>query len=158
MSARSGEILESKFGTLLPAAARAVVQLYRPYLEPLNLTHPQFLVLLVLNLRQPRTVGEIGQQLALSSATLSALLKRLEAIGLISRTRSKADERRLAVSLTDAGRALIPQLRAIRDRVNDVIGLSPADRHRLQLFIASLPDATQEPDGDHGPRSGGHGG
>jgi DNA-binding MarR family transcriptional regulator len=146
MSERSDEILRSQFGVLLPAAARAVIQLYRPYLEPLHLTHPQFLVLLVLERRQPRSVSEIGRQLALSPATLSAILKRLQTLGHISRSRDAADERRLAVSLTDAGHTLIPELRAIRDRVNQVVGLSPAERQRLQHFIASLPDATQGQD------------
>src|SRR6186713_891212 len=90
----------------LAAASRSVIGLYRPVLEPLGLTHPQYLVMLALWERSPRTVRDIGAALYLDPATLSPLLKRLEAAGLLTRARSAADERALDVALTPAGAAL----------------------------------------------------
>lgn len=90
----------------LAVANRAVLSVYRPLLEPMGLTHPQYLVMLALWGKSPMAVKEIGQALQLDSPTLSPLLKRLEASGLITRTRSRADERQLDVDLTEAGVAL----------------------------------------------------
>ena len=90
----------------LAAASRTVIGLYRPVLEPLGLTHPQYLVMLALWERSPRTVRDIGDALALDPATLSPLLKRLESAGLITRKRKVDDERSLDVELTEAGRSL----------------------------------------------------
>src|SRR6187551_3994608 len=87
----------------LAAASRSVIGLYRPVLEPLGLTHPQYLVMLALWERSPRTVRDIGESLYLEPATLSPLLKRLESAGLVTRTRSSTDERALDVALTEAG-------------------------------------------------------
>ena len=90
----------------LAAASRTVIGLYRPVLEPLGLTHPQYLVMLALWERSPRTVRDIGDALALDPATLSPLLKRLESAGLITRKRKVDDERSLDVELTETGRSL----------------------------------------------------
>ncbi len=90
----------------LSVAARTVVALYRPVLEPMGLTHPQYLVMLALWERSPRSVKDLSATLALDPGTLSPLLKRLEAAGLLTRDRDRADERNLAVTLTPAGRAL----------------------------------------------------
>lgn len=90
----------------LYSAANRVTRLYRPLLDALGLTYPQYLALLVLWEQSPRTVGEVGEALDLESSTLTPLLKRLEASGLIVRTRDPQDERRVIVSLTDAGLAL----------------------------------------------------
>lgn len=141
MSLRSQDILWSPTGALLPAAARATAGVYRPHLTPLRLTHPQFLVLLVLGLGQPRSVVEIGQLLALSPGTMTPMLKRLELLGFISRSRDAANERRLSVALTNAGIALIPELQQIHARVKQVIGLNSVDQQLLQEFVASIPVA-----------------
>src|SRR3954452_7035879 len=90
----------------LAGTSRSVIGLYRPVLQPLGLTHPQYLVMLALWERSPRTVRDIGDALYLDPATLSPLLKRLEAAGLITRGRSTTDERALDVELTEAGRKL----------------------------------------------------
>src|SRR5262245_9064660 len=90
----------------LAVAARNVVGLYRPVLEPLGLTHPQYLVMLALWERSPLTVRELGSLLSLEPATLSPLLKRLEAAGLVRRERHPADDRALAITLTERGAAL----------------------------------------------------
>jgi len=90
----------------LYSASRAMTAAYRPILTELNLTYPQYLVLLVLWERDGLTVSELGERLSLDSGTLTPLLKRLEAGGLVARIRDSADERRVHVSLTAAGRKL----------------------------------------------------
>ncbi|KAB7769725.1 MarR family winged helix-turn-helix transcriptional regulator [Xanthomonas maliensis] len=84
----------------------AMHKLYRGLLKDLELTYPQYLVMLVLWEQDSRSVSDIGQRLSLDSATLTPLLKRLQAAGLVSRTRAASDERQVIVALTDAGRAL----------------------------------------------------
>ena len=88
------------------SASLAMTRLYKPLLDKLGLTYPQYLVLLVLWERDGLTVSELGERLSLDSGTLTPLLKRLEASGLVSRIRDTADERRVHVSLTAAGRRL----------------------------------------------------
>lgn len=90
----------------LAVAARSVIGLYRPLLEPMGLTHPQYLVMLALWEEEPLRVSELGRKVQLDPGTLSPLLKRLEAQGYIRRERNKLDERSLAVVLTERGRAL----------------------------------------------------
>jgi MarR family transcriptional regulator, organic hydroperoxide resistance regulator len=90
----------------LAATSRSVIGLYRPVLEPLGLTHPQYLVMLALWERSPRTARDIADALFLEPPTLSPLLKRLEAIGYVTRARNPENERELRVELTDRGRAL----------------------------------------------------
>ncbi len=93
----------------LVVAARSVVALYRPVLERLGLTHPQYLVMLALWQHAPLSVKRLGQLLQLDPGTLSPLLKRLEAADLITRRRDAADERLLSVELTAAGADLRTQ-------------------------------------------------
>lgn len=97
----------------LYSASSLVTRLYRPLLEPLGLTYPQYLAMLALWEKAPRTVGELGEALGLDSATLTPLLKRLEAGGLVSRKRDPADERRVLVAPTAAGSALRERAKAI---------------------------------------------
>jgi MarR family transcriptional regulator, organic hydroperoxide resistance regulator len=90
----------------LYSSSLAMTKLYKPLLEPLGLTYPQYLVMLVLWERDGATVSELGQRLKLDSGTLTPLLKRLEASGLLARQRDTEDERRVLVRLTPAGRTL----------------------------------------------------
>lgn len=90
-------------------AARNVVSIYRPILAPLGLTHPQYLVMLALWERSPRALHDLAHELALEPASASPLVKRLERDGLLERTRSAEDERRLEIALTEKGRALRAQ-------------------------------------------------
>ena len=99
-------LLDDQLCFALYTAQRAVTAAYRPLLDELGLTYPQYLVLLVLWESDDRPVKEIGEALHLDYGTLSPLLKRLEASGLVSRIRDTADERRVHVSLTAAGRRL----------------------------------------------------
>src|SRR3954465_13009411 len=90
----------------LSVAARNVVAVYRPVLEPLGLTHPQYLVMLALWQRGPLSVKDLSGLLQLDPGTLPPLLKRLEAADLLRRERDPKDQRNLALALTDRGRAL----------------------------------------------------
>jgi MarR family transcriptional regulator, organic hydroperoxide resistance regulator len=98
--------LDAQLCFLLYAATRSVTQAYVPLLAPLGLTYPQYLVMLVLWEEEGVTLGRIGERLQLDSGTLTPLIKRMEAAGLVVRERSRDDERVLQVSLTDAGRRL----------------------------------------------------
>ncbi|TCC08847.1 MarR family winged helix-turn-helix transcriptional regulator [Kribbella soli] len=98
--------LEHQVCFALAIASRSVIALYRPILEPMGLTHPQYLVMLALWEFEPVSVKDLSGMLQLEPATLSPLLKRLESSGLLRRDRDARDERSLAVALTDKGRAL----------------------------------------------------
>lgn len=108
--------LENQVCFALAVATRKVIAAYRPLLDPMGLTHPQYLAMLALWERSPRTVVDLSRALALEPATLSPLLKRLEAAGYLTRSRG-ADERTLDVALTDAGRALRAQAETVPPRV-----------------------------------------
>jgi DNA-binding MarR family transcriptional regulator len=95
--------LERQVCFALVVASRSVLSVYRPLLDPMGLTHPQYLVMLALWGESPLSVREIGALLQLDSPTLSPLLKRLEASGLVTRTRSRADERQVDIALTPKG-------------------------------------------------------
>jgi MarR family transcriptional regulator, organic hydroperoxide resistance regulator len=98
--------LDQQLCFALYASSLAMTKLYKPLLAPLGLTYPQYLVMLVLWEQDDRAVHELGELLQLDSGTLTPLLKRLEASGLISRQRDQADERRVRIRLTDAGQRL----------------------------------------------------
>jgi DNA-binding MarR family transcriptional regulator len=127
--------LERQVCFALAVASRSVIGVYRPLLEPLGLTHPQYLVLLALWERSPRSVKELGAALRLDPATLSPLLKRLEALGYVTRARNPADERVLDVSLTRAGKALRRKAERIPPAVVGRLGLP---LHELEVLHAAL--------------------
>lgn len=125
----------------LYSASRAATAVYRPVLEGLGLTYPQYLVLLVLWENDPRGVKELGEELGLDSGTLSPLLKRLEALGFVERRRSGEDERRVAVHLTAAGRELSVRASAIPQRLADAAGLSADELEQLRTTLGKLTAA-----------------
>ncbi len=110
-------LLDNQLCFALYSANLALNKLYRQLLAPLNLTYPQYLVMLVLWEQDDITVSDIGERLFLDSATLTPLLKRLEVAGLIVRQRSRQDERQVAVTLTKAGTALQQQALGIPNAV-----------------------------------------
>ncbi len=101
--------LENQLCFALYAASGLVTRAYRPLLEPLGLTYPQYLAMMALWEKAPRTVSDLGEALGLDSGTLTPLLKRMESAGLVTRTRDRADERRVQIELTDKGRHLQDQ-------------------------------------------------
>ena len=122
----------------LAAASRSVIGLYRPVLEPLGLTHPQYLVMLALWERSPRTVRDIGEALHLDPATLSPLLKRLEAAGLLTRSRSATDERALDVALTPQGAALRWEAEKVPAQIVARLGMSVAELEGIRDGLTRL--------------------
>lgn len=131
----------------LAVASRSVIALYRPLLEPMGLTHPQYLVMLALWEREPRTVGDLAGALSLEPATLSPLLKRLESAGYVTRTRRADDERALDVSLTEVGRALRSRAEQVPPAILERLGMQLTDLERIRddltrLIAAAAPDRT----------------
>lgn len=122
-------------------AARSVVALYRPILEPMGLTHPQYLVMLALWQHAPLSVKRLSELLQLDPGTLSPLLKRLEAAALIERRRNAADERHLAVELTATGRALRERALQVPPAVIDRLGMSIEELQALHGALTRVIDA-----------------
>ncbi|MEU2039767.1 MarR family winged helix-turn-helix transcriptional regulator [Nocardia niwae] len=127
----------------LAVANRAVLAVYRPLLEPLGLTHPQYLVMLALWGEAPMSVKAIAEAIQLDSPTLSPLLKRLEAAGLISRGRDSRDERNLVVKLTEAGAALRAQAERIPPAVVQRLGVTLADLEQLRDVLTRVNEAAR---------------
>ncbi|MEZ0356392.1 MarR family winged helix-turn-helix transcriptional regulator [Mycobacterium sp. SA01] len=137
-----GPRLDEQLCFALYSASRAVTAAYRPMLDELDLTYPQYLVLLVLWEEEPCTVSHLGDRLHLDSGTLSPLLKRLEAAGFVRRQRSATDERRVEITLTAKGRALEERAACIPDRLLGSDDSAAADlaalREALHLITAEL--------------------
>ncbi|QJD69822.1 MarR family transcriptional regulator [Xanthomonas campestris pv. badrii] len=109
--------LDNQLCFALYSANLAMHKLYRGLLKALDLTYPQYLVMLVLWETDGRSVSEIGERLYLDSATLTPLLKRLQVAGLVTRTRAASDERQVIIELTDAGRALRSKAGGVPEQV-----------------------------------------
>ncbi|MBP1786373.1 MULTISPECIES: MarR family winged helix-turn-helix transcriptional regulator [Micromonospora] len=130
--------LEQQVCFALSVAARSVVAVYRPLLEPMGLTHPQYLVMLALWQHAPLSGRDLSRLLQLDPGTLSPLLKRLEAAGYIRRERDAADERSLAVSLTAEGQALRTQAERIPPAIVQRLGLPLADLRHLHTALTEV--------------------
>ncbi len=143
-SVRTGDVLrlDNQLCFAVYAAAHAFNATYKPLLEPLGLTYPQYLVMLVQWQEDGVTVSAIGNRLGLDSGTLTPLLKRLETAGLISRLRDTADERQVRITLTAAGRALKQRAKSIPQDLLCASGLTLKDigalRSRLESLAANL--------------------
>ena len=137
--------LEEQVCFALAIASRSVNAIYRPLLEPYGLTHPQYLVLLALWERSPRSVSDLSAELRLEPATLSPLLKRLESNGLVARSRNAHDERVLDITLTDAGRALRADALTIPPRIIDRLGMTLDELTALRTSLWRVIDAAQSP-------------
>ncbi len=139
--------LERQVCFALATTNRAVLAVYRPLLEPLGLTHPQYLVMLALWDHQkqssgsPLSVKAIATALQLDSATLSPMLKRLETLGLISRARNTADERSTDVQLTESGAALRARALDIPETVVTRLGVEMAELQHLHEVLTRINSA-----------------
>jgi len=122
----------------LYAASRSLIAAYRPLLEPLGLTYPQYLVMVVLWRQGPSTVRDLVEALRLDYNTISPLLKRLEAQGLLTRRRRVDDERTVEIALTPEGEALEERANDIPFCVGEAIGLEGEDFARLQRLLRSV--------------------
>jgi MarR family transcriptional regulator, organic hydroperoxide resistance regulator len=135
--------LERQVCFALSIAARSVLSVYRPILERMGLTHPQYLVMLALWGQSPLAVKELIEMLQLDGPTLSPMLKRLEAAGLITRTRDSHDERQLRVGLTEKGRALRQQALNVPPAVVAKLGMSLGELEELHRGLTTLNDAAR---------------
>ncbi len=142
----SYEILKIENQVCFPlyAAAKDVIRKYTPYLDPLNLTYTQYIVMMVLWEYKEMNVKELGQRLFLDSGTLTPLLKKLEQKGFISRTRSDSDERNLMVSPTEKGMKLREKALAVPAAMGSCIDLTQEEIQTLyQLLYKLLGKETQ---------------
>jgi DNA-binding MarR family transcriptional regulator len=128
----------------LAVATREIVAVYRPVLEPLGLTHPQYLAMLALWERDCRSLRDLADTLALDPGTLSPLVRRLEAAGLVRRERDPHDERLLAVTLTTAGRALRSEAERVPAQIVERLGLPIADLEHLNTVLRAVIKAATE--------------
>ena len=132
--------LDDQLCFALYAASRAVTARYRPMLEEIGLTYPQYLVMMLLWETDHQTVGQLGSRLALDSGTLSPLLKRLTAAGLVTRHRRVEDERSVSIALTEQGRALQDKAVRISEEMIGAIGFDTAEFDELKARLRLLID------------------
>lgn len=141
----------------LYSASGLMTKLYRPLLAPLGLTYPQYLTMLALWEKAPRTVGELGDTLGLDPATLTPLLKRMEVGGLISRRRDPADERRVLVQPTAQGETLRAAAGGIQEALGCQLPLEPAELARLRDTLNGLVGQLRAVDMEAAPTEQGSG-
>ena len=140
--------LDEQLCFALYSASLAMTKAYRPLLDALGLTYPQYLVMMVLWERDGASVSEVGERLHLDSGTLTPLLKRLEAAGLLCRERSAQDERRVELRLTAAGRALCTRAGELPARMARLTGCSIDELSRLRRRLDALRTTITEAHGD----------
>ncbi|WP_028748946.1 MarR family winged helix-turn-helix transcriptional regulator [Rhizobium mesoamericanum] len=130
--------LENQLCFAVYSTAHAFTRAYKPILDKVGLTYPQYLVMLALWERSEQAVKAIGEQLDLDSGTLSPLLKRLEQNGLIKRTRDSRDERQVIVSLTDKGRAMRGEIDTIMSAIGQAAGCTLEEMKTIRGLLRSL--------------------
>src|SRR5687768_6701454 len=128
----------------LYGAANRMVRMHKPFLEPLGLTFPQYLVILELLDGAPLAVGALGAGLGMDTGTITPLLKRLQASGMVTRTRDTADERRVLVDLTEQGRKIEADVRGINAKIKSACQLSEADVDELRGSLEALAHPATE--------------
>lgn len=129
----------------LYSLSRAVTGLYRPVLEPHDLTYPQYLVLVALTRLGPSSIRDVGRAVRLDHGTLTPLLRRMADRGLLSLDRSSTDARSVTVSLTADGEALRPVLEEARCHLGEALGLSEREAQVLQARLQRLARALDRP-------------
>lgn len=137
--------LENQICFPLYVASRMITRAYQPLLDELGITYPQYLVLLVLWEKDAQTVNEIAQSLYLNTNTITPLLKRMEKMEVITRTRSKADERKVLIELTEAGKNMKAKAYCIPEGIFNKTGFSPKEvggfKKQLYALIRQLEEA-----------------
>jgi DNA-binding MarR family transcriptional regulator len=128
----------------LYSAANRMVRMHKPFLEPLGLTFPQYLVILELLDGAPLSVGALGDRLGMDTGTITPLVKRLAVAGLVTRTRDPADERRVLVDPTPRGRALEAEVRGIPDKIKSACQLTDRDLDDLRHTLEALAHPASE--------------
>jgi len=131
-------LLDNQLCFALYSASLAMTKLYKPLLDELGLTYPQYLAMLTLWERDGVTVSELGERLSLDSGTLTPLLKRMETAGLVARSRDAQDERRVHITLTAAGRRLKARARKVPGAMLDATQCSTPEIVRLTRELRGL--------------------
>ena len=131
-------LLDNQLCFPLYACARETIKLYKPFLDELDLTYTQYITMMVLWEREAVSVKELGEALYLDSGTLTPLLKKMEAKGLLSRRRSPEDERSLIVSLTDTGRAMRDKAVDVPRKMSRCVSLEPEEAQELYRLLYKL--------------------
>ncbi len=144
MSEANPLALEEQVCFAVAVAARSVVAVYRPVLEPMGLTHPQYLVMLALWEHDQLSVKELSSLLKLDPGTLSPLVKRLEAQGYVTRGRDQHDERVLAITLTPQGRALRAEAEKVPGAIVAKLGMDIEHLHNLRRDLAAVITAAEQ--------------
>ena len=139
--------LENQICFKIYSAEREITKLYRNLLEELEVTYPQYLVLLVLWEEQSVTVKELGQKLFLDSGTLSPMLKRMEGNGLIERRRSVEDERTVIISLTQKGKKLKEKAQCVPTKLLENLSLDLKELENLNLTLSTILNRVQQING-----------
>jgi DNA-binding MarR family transcriptional regulator len=121
-----------------------MVRMHKPFLEPLGLTFPQYLVILELLDGAPLSVGALGDRLGMDTGTITPLVKRLDVAGMVTRTRDLADERRVLVDLTPRGRALESEVWGIPDKIKSACQLTDRDLDDLRRTLEALAHPASE--------------
>ncbi|MFJ3310425.1 MarR family winged helix-turn-helix transcriptional regulator [Streptomyces sp. NPDC086549] len=139
----------------LYGAANRMVRAHKPYLAPLGLTFPQYLALLELYSGTPRSVGELGEKLGMDTGTITPLVKRLEALGMVTRTRDPRDERRVLVDLTPDGEAIREDVWRVVEQVDALCESPEFDLDELRDLLDSLVRPSGFPAADRAANSKG---
>lgn len=130
--------LENQLCFPLYAGAKEIVRLYKPYLDPLELTYTQYIALLLLWERGSATVKALGEGLWLDSGTLTPVLKKLEERGLVTRARDPRDERSVIITLTPAGQALREKAAEVPEKVGACVPLSHEEAGQLYTLLHTM--------------------
>jgi MarR family transcriptional regulator, organic hydroperoxide resistance regulator len=130
--------LGTQLSFALYGAANRMVRMHKPFLEPLGLTFPQYLVILELLDGAPLSVGSLGGRLDMDTGTITPLVKRLEAAGLVTRRRDPKDERRVIVDLTSRGRGLEAEVRGITQKIKSACQLTDEGVDNLRRTLDAL--------------------
>ncbi len=133
--------LDNQLCFALYATSMAINRTYKPMLDEMGITYPQYLVLNALGEADGMSVGTIARRLALESSTVTPLVKRMEQAGLVTRQRSHADERQVQVDLTTAGRTLLTQCNCLGETLIERSGMSLAEIDALTRKVWALRDA-----------------
>jgi DNA-binding MarR family transcriptional regulator len=136
--------LERQVCFALSVASRSVVAIYRPLLQPMGLTHPQYLAMLALWQHERLSVKELGELLQLDPGTMSPLVKRLETVGYVTRRRDDHDERVLVVALTPTGRALRAEAEKIPPAIVERLGMGLDELQRLHESLTRVIAAARD--------------
>ena len=137
-SDRTRHEVNKQLSFALYRAGNCLVRMHKPFLEPLGLTFPQYLVMLELLGSAPRSVGELGTKLGMDTGTITPLVKRLEQAGFVTRRRDAKDERRVFVDLTRSGDALRKSVWAVQDQVNTVCQISDERANDLREALDAV--------------------